>query len=453
MKNKLLFVLAFVFLAMTLITLVTTAQTVQASQTSADIKDMKVYVRGDLAWSGQCTYNGGHDSSDPNTWSCPTGVQLFTPSLEEGENMDVKVVLTGGDNLTESIQNVIVRAWFRASGNTIEDDSSVFDVYKDNQYTKTLYLKVPTNINMDNKNTPKFYELHVDLEADDSLSGMTSADINFDVQRLSEDLTVKSINMRTSSCTEHCNTVYADVVVKNTGSHDISDIYVKGTIKELGLSTTEYIDELVAFKNNNNNDEYTSKQVTLAFQLPGNVQPGTYTLEIDVSGDGVSESTETQQFTLSGTQTTPTSVDVVPQVVSQDISEGGSATYSMIVTNQGTSTQTFTVETTGLDWATSQVTPATFSLAAGESKIVSIYVTAKSGIVSGDHLFSAKVMYGQESKTVNFTANVAEQSKTLDMKTILMIVGIVLAVAIIILLIVLLAQKTKTEEKAEESYY
>ncbi len=443
MKNKLLFVLAFVFLAMTVIT---TAQAASWTSNNVDVKEMKVYVKGELVWIGQCTpyLSSLHETA----WNCtaPAG-EGYMPSLEAGETIDVKVVVTGGDQ-TESVQNVIIRSWFRASGTTYEAETGEFDIYADNQYVRTMYLKVPTNLKLDNKIETKDFILHVDLEADEAIEGIDSAEIKMDGQRLSNDLTVKSIIMRTS-CTEYCNSVYADIVVRNTGAHDVDDIYVKGTIKELGISTTAYIDRLVAFKET---DEDISRQVTLAFVLPSNVPSRTYTLEVEVSGDGVDDTTTTQQFTISGSESTQ-DVEVVPQVVSQEISEGGSATYSMIVTNHGTSTQTFTVETTGLDWATVQVSPATFSLAAGESKIVSVYVTAKDGIVSGERLFSAKVRYGQESKTVSFTADVTDQSKALDMKTILMIVGIVLAVAIIILLIVLLAQKTKTEEKAEESYY
>lgn len=437
MKNKLLFVLAFVFLAVTLVTLVT--ETARAD--TIDVQKMLVYVRGELVWAADC-------SSNWNLSDCGAYDPIFLPSLEEGENVDIKVVITGGNN-PEPVQHVVVRAWTRVAGSTIEDESSDFDFYQDNQYTKTLYLKMPANVKVENKTEPRDFVLHIDLEADEPLSGIDSAEIKYDVQRLSEFLSVKSINMRTS-CTVYCNSVYADVVVKNTGAHDVEDIYVKGTIKELGISTTAYIDQLVAFKTE---DEDISRQVTLTFVLPSNVQPGTYTLEVRVSADDVKDTIQTQQFVISGSNTQTPNVEVVPQVVSQEISEGGSVTYSMIVTNQGTSTQTFTVDTTGLDWATVQVTPNTFSLAGGESKIVNVYVNAKDGIVSGQRVFSAKVRYGQESKTVSFTADVTGKSRAMDIKTVLMIVGIVLAVAIIILLIVLLAQKTKTEEKAEESYY
>jgi uncharacterized membrane protein len=258
------------------------------------------------------------------------------------------------------------------------------------------------------------------------------------------------LNVR-APCVSSCSTVYADIVLKNVGHHELNDIYVKATIKELGVSGQRYIDLLVPYKEE---DESISQEVTVAIQLPSNVQPGTYTLEVVASSEESEDVSQSVQFTLSGTPVSQPSVDVTPQVMTMEVTPGSNAVYTMIVTNRGTTAQTFTVEASGLEgWATVQLNPATFTLSPGESKLVSMYVTAKDDIVAGEHLFSAKVRYGNELKTVNFTANVAEGKKAMDTKTILMIVGIVLAVAIIILLIVLLAQKNKSEDKAEESYY
>jgi len=201
-------------------------------------------------------------------------------------------------------------------------------------------------------------------------------------------------------------------------------------------------------------DDSTSEEVTIPLQLPSNVQPGTYTIEIRAYNDDTESATLSQQFTISGQVSS--NIDLSAQTSRQDVVQGKTATYTFIVTNKGTSTETLSLDATGLEgWATTQMNPSTFSLAAGESKLVSVYVTSNEDAIVAEHLFSVKVNYGSETKTLNFVANVTEGKTTsLDLKTILMIVGIVLAVAIIVLLIVLLAQKSRTEgEKPEESYY
>jgi len=404
---------------------------------------MTVYIKGEEVWHGMCTYfaDGTEEDQTPR-WECEapewTG---YMPSIEACENVDVKVAITGGD--TEA-NNAVIRSWFRVNGQTEEAETGSFDIYPNNQYVRTMFLKMPCNVK-----ELKIYTLHVEVEADENLKGIYEADIDFDLQRLANELSIKSINVR-APCVTSCTTVYADVVLKNTGNHDSNEIYVRATIKELGVSGQRYIDLLVPYKEE---DESISQEVSIAIQLPSTVQPGTYTLEVTASSEEARDVTQSVQFTLSGTQA-QSSVDVTPQVMTMEVTPGSNAVYTMIVTNRGTTSQTFTVESTGLEgWATVQLNPATFILSPGESKLVSLYVTANDNVVAGEHLFSAKVKYGNELKTVNFTANVAEGNEGLDTKTILMIVGIVLAVAIIILLIVLLAQKGKTEEKAEESYY
>ena len=435
MRNKLWFVLAFVFLIALTTMVIASADDLD----HVNIKDMKVYVKGELFWHGFC-YQHDTNVSDLN-WTCVYSQTAVLPSIEACEKVDVKVAITGGDITSD---NAVIRSWFRVNGETIEDETGMFDIYQNNQYVRTMFLKMPCNVK-----ELKIYTLNVEVEADDDLKGVYEAEIKFDLQRLANELSIKSVNVRTP-CVSTCSTVYADVVVKNIGNHELNDIYVKATIKELGVSGQRYIDLLVPYKED---DESISQEVTIAIQLPSNVQPGTYTLEVAASSEEADTAIQNVQFVLSGAQQEQTSIEVTPQVLTMDVTPGSNAVYTMIVTNRGTTSQTFTVETTGLDWATVQLNPATFILSRGESKLVSLYVTAKDNVVAGEHVFSAKVKYGNELKTVNFTANVVEGKKTLDTKTVLMIVGIVLAVAIIILLIVLLAQKGKNEEKAEESYY
>jgi uncharacterized membrane protein len=435
MEKKLLSVLAF-FVLVTLLAVNVSAE-IWNETSQPDVNWMKVYVKGEQVFEGRCTL----DHSTDLRWNCETQDQFSLPSIEKGEDVDVKVVFEGGTD----VDRADIRVWFRASGSTVEDQTGMFDIHPGNTYTRTLYLKMPETVN----STLKVYTMHVEIEADNTLHGVTTADVSFDVQRLSDEISIKSVNIR-SACVSACSTVYADIVVKNTGNHDLEDVYVKASIEELGVSGTAYIDLLVPYRTH---DESTSAQVTIPIQLPTNIQAGSYTLVIKAYNDN-SEETVSQQFTLSGQQSG--TVSITAQETNQDVEKGKSVAYVIMVENKGATAQTFTLDATGLDeWASVELNPSSFTLASGESKLVNVYVTANEDAVSAEHLFSVKVKYGSETKSVNLVANVTEGSiANLDLKTILMIVGIVLAVAIIILLIVLLAQKSRTEsDKPEESYY
>jgi hypothetical protein len=447
MKNKLGFVLAFVCLAVLLVNMSVVLATTETKTFTLpiEVKEMIVYVNGEEFYHGICGPFSSSNGTSNGTVTCTINQATKMPSIVRGENVDVKVVIVGADNAEKALlaDNVNMRVWYRQSGTTTEDVSDIFDLYRNNQYVRTMYLPMPSTMD-----AFKIYTMHVEIEGDD-LSGLISADIPFDVQRVSNALDIKSLDIK-SSCEVACNSITVDAVIKNVGAHDLEDIYVKATIKELGISGTEFIDVLVPYRTH---DDSTTEEVSVVIQLPSNVKSGTYTLEVTAYNDDA-ETTVTQQFTISGASTPTGTVDVTPQTTRQDIAQGQSGAYTLIVTNNGASTQTFSVEATGLEgWATSQITPSAFSLAPGDSQLVTVYVTAKDDAITAEHLFSVKVKYGNDAKSFNFVSNITSDKAALDLKSILMIVGIVLAVAIIILLIVLLAQKTRTSEKPEESYY
>lgn len=437
MEKKLLSVLAFVAVFAVMVSTFASA-TSWTENSQPDIDSMRVYVKGELAWEGRCVKS----PLPVEQWNCTTG-QFYNASLERGETIDVTVVFNSMTNASK----VNLHLWSRISGETYEDETGKFDLYPYNTYTRTMYLRLPSNLGSD---AQKFYTLHVEIESDETLSGVSKADISFDIQKLADELSIKSVNLRTN-CPSGCSTVYVDAVVKNTGNHDLEDVYVKATIKELGITGTQYIDVLVPVRTH---DDAQSQEVTIPLSLPANVQPGTYTIEVKAYNDDVESALVSQQFVISGQASS--NVEVTTQTTRQDIVQGKTVAYTLIVTNRGATTQSFSLDATGLEgWATTQMNPSTFSLASGESKLVTVYVTSKEDAIVAEHLFTVKVNYGSETKTLNFVANVTEgKTASLDLKTTLMIVGIVLAVAIIILLIVLLAQKSRSDgEKPEESYY
>lgn len=415
------------------------------SQPSID--QMTVYVDGNAVFDGSCVQVPGL-----TYWNCNTE-QMIVPALERGSNSEVKVVLTPGEDMS----SLEIRTWISGYHEDIEAETVKFDAFEGNVYTKRLNLELPSDL--DAKDT---YTLHVQVTYKNTLTGIESADIDTTVQRLANNLEILNADFFGSSSTLKAgSTIYADVVVKNMGNHDLDDVFVKASIKELGISRTVYVGDLVASEDCSDDcDEEDAQVVRLALTIPETASSGTYLLEVEAFSDDTTDSVtkmiyvekSTTSQTESGAIITATGLDLSAYNAKVDAESGKGTAFSVLVSNTGSSTMTVTLATLGTDdFASSQVNPSVFTLAPGESKTATVYLVIKENAVAGEHIFSVKASSGNLAKQINLTADVKTTSANWDLKTILMFVGIVLAVAIVILLIVLLAKKSSA--KVEESYY
>ncbi|MBS3073336.1 hypothetical protein J4465_00880 [Candidatus Pacearchaeota archaeon] len=410
------------------------------------IDQMTVYVDGNAVFDGSCVQVPGL-----SYWNCNTE-QIIVPALERGSNTEVKVVLTPGKDMS----SLEVRAWISGYHDDVEVETAKFDVFEGNVYTKRLNLELPSDL--DAKDT---YTLHVQVTYKNTLTGIESANIDTTVQRLANNLKILNADFFGSSSTLKAgSTIYADVVVKNMGNHDLDDIFVKASIKELGISRTVYVGDLVADEDCSSGcDEEDAQVVRLALTIPENAASGTYLLEIeafsDETTDKVTKMIYVEKSTALSQPETVISVsglELSAYNAKVDAESGKGTAFSVLVSNTGSSAMTVTLATLGTeDFASSQVNPSVFTLAPGESKTATVYLVIKENAIAGEHIFTVKASSENLAKQINLTADVDKTSANWDLKTILMFVGIVLAIAIVILLIVLLAKKSSA--KVEESYY
>jgi len=465
MKSK--FVLAFI-LVFTAIFLVMSFNSVRADAwtelSEPDIEQMIVYVNGQLIWYGHCEPNPFTD-----TWDCTTE-QYGDPALEREEDTEIKVTFVSTGDFEESK----VRAWIGGYHDDIEAESSMFDIFSGNTYTKTLDLFIPKD--MDAREP---YTIHVDIESKTDLSGTDEADIDADIQRIANTLEIMSVELYDAGnyygycgeCTVTFNagtTIYVDVAVKNRGSDEAEDVYVRVSINELCIERTVYLGDLEEDDDDDNED---AKTVTIALSIPSDTYPGTYTFEVKAYNGEVSDREIRDIIIESGYKgddykTKEGKVEIMPQITTNEIEMGKGAVYTILVANFGDEKEDFVVNTIGLEggceetacagWGEATINPQAFSLAPGENKLVNVYLAVSENAVEGDHVFSVRVEHDSGSQQNSLTANVVKGSSGFDMnlKTILMIIGIILAIAIIVLLILLLTHKKTTESaEVEESYY
>jgi uncharacterized membrane protein len=272
------------------------------------------------------------------------------------------------------------------------------------------------------------------------------------VQRASDLLEILSVDTYGNS--QAGSTLYADVVVKNRGSDKAEDVYVSASIAELGLTRTVYLGDLDEV----DNDHEDTEKVTVALPLPSTAKIGSYELKIKAYNSKTGAE-EVANVVIAGTtgetgETGEGKVVITPQITLVKVEQGKGAVYTMSIANFGSKSANVELTTEGTEgWATTQMTPQTFSLASGKTETVSIYLVANEDAIAAEHIFTLKVKYDNNTEQVSLNANVTGAGNTTEfsLKTIMTIIAIVLAVVIIVLLIILLTKK-ETKEVAETYY-
>ena len=234
--------------------------------------NMAVYADGNIVWHGTC--DTVRSVVGRTTWSCNT-YQDANPAFER-DSMTVRVVFKAASDMSD----VKIHAWINGYREDIEATTGTFDIFKGNQYTKTLTLELPADLDAKDD-----YTLHVEIESKKELKGLHEAEISATVQRASSELKILSSDLW--SYTEGFvagNTLYADVVVKNTGNHLTEDVYYKVSVPALGITRTVYAGDVGSY--DGNYEDAVKK--TIALTLPDNAKAGEYELVIEAYNSEVS---------------------------------------------------------------------------------------------------------------------------------------------------------------------
>ncbi len=409
--------LTFVFMA-ALFLLAVVAGTAKAVD---DIEEMYVYL------------NGHYVSEDMKF------------SVERGDVLGIRVLFTTGSFWGEK-NDIRVKAWIDGYRDEISAETERFDIYGSTTYSKYLSLRIPDDID---KGT---YTLYVLITGKKELSGDKEKRLTLKIQRTSYELDVLSVDLALPATVNAGEAITADVVVKNTGSQKIDDIFVEAAIPELGLSKRIYIGDL--YPNDYIEEgERDTKKVTVTFTIPESAETGTYTFYVKAYDEDASAEAE-EYFNVVGKQVKE-EVQFVAEDYSKDVKAGETVTYKLIVANTGEETKPYTIEVEGTrGWATVNVEPKTFILAKDGIQTITLTLNIDADAVNAEHVFAVKLTSdGEVLKTINLAANIeSEKPKTTELG--LWLAVIILAIAVIVLAVVLATtQKGKAEEKPEEVYY
>ncbi len=380
----------------------------------------------------------------------------YIPGLEKNDVIEVEVKFTANDNLT-----VEVEAELSGDGKNdkVSDSTDEFDVHSGTTYTKKLELELPQRMDQD-----RTYQLRVIVSDKHNYKMVVGT---LDIATTDHAIQIKDVVLSPENEVKAGRALLATARIKNRGTETEEDIKVKASIPALGISASDYIDELDA--EGGDDDSTTSEE--LYMRIPDCAEPGQYTVKVCVEfDDGDEEECITTKIdvvesdTCAATGLVPsestgkTVITIGPET--QDVAKGGSVMYPVTISNQGTESKVYSISVDSADWADFSVTPSNvLVVGAGESKAAFVAVDAKES-ASGLQVFSVTIKSGETVlKQVPLRANIAgAKSASLGgLKKALEVGLVVLVVLLVILGLIIGFNKLKgsdeEEEEGEKTYY
>jgi len=375
--------------------------------------------------------------------------------VERGDELDIRVKLNASDNETDIEIRAEVLGYEYSDHEPIFARVHTFDLdYGDTTY-KDLTISLPDKMDKD------YYDLRVTVGTRTGESDEYTFRLH--LKGIKHSLTIKDVIFNPEPSVESGRALLTTVRVKNIGEKDEESIKVKVTIPELGLSASDYFDEI--------EEGESETSVELYMRIPECVKAKDYTVKITVEYDEGYETISTEKMiTVTGDVCAAeepvekkTVITVGPET--QKVAQGASVIYPLTISNAGNTARTYVVSIDGAEsWSTVEVTPSNLVvLNAGESKAVYVSITPDDDAAAGEHMFVLSVKSGDTIlKQVTLKADVtAEKSSgALSIKRGLEIGVIILVVLLVILGLIIGFNKlreTGDEESEEpdkgETYY
>ena len=375
-------------------------------------------------------------------------------TVEEGEQLDIDVTLSVKDdnNVDASAKGIEVVA--RLSGyeysdyENLEDSTALFDVKEGTKKTVHLQLTVPNKLE-NGKNTLRVFVM-------DRNSKEISKTFELNVESARHSVKIADVSFSPSLTVKAGRSLLATVLVENVGENKEEDVKVTVAVPELGLTASEYVDEVEA-------DDHEAVD-EMFLQVPSDAKPGEYTVKVTAQYDDLRE-TVSETYTLKVVE----SEYVKPQVKSgktvlaagpemQSVAAGKTATYAVALTNDGNAAKAYAVEVATGDWATASVSEKLVVLEPGQSKVVYADLAVAKDATAGEHLASLTVKSGSDVlETVVLKANVAAPAANADSDSSLRN-GLEIALVVLVVLLVLLGlvigfSRLRKDDEGEEKYY
>jgi len=351
----------------------------------------------------------------------------YVPGDLTARNIEVEARLSGYED-KDVVENVLVSKVTEGTKKTVKLKLLVPNDFQNGKATLRVLVFGGNDVIAD-----KTYELFVESPS----HSVEIADVSF-----SPSLTVKA-----------GRSLLATVLLENVGEENEEDVKVTVAVPDLGLSASEYVDEL------NADDREDVDEMFL--QIPADTPAGDYEVKVTAQYDDLDESV-TETYTLKvlanellAPKTGKLVLAVGPEM--QTVAAGKTASYAVALTNEGSASKAYTLEVATGDWATASVSESLVVLEPGKNKVVYVDVAAKEDATAGEHLASVTVKSGSDVlETVVLKANVVQDAGadgSASLRNGLEIALIVLVVLLVLMGLVIGFSRLRKDDEGEEKYY
>jgi hypothetical protein len=391
--------------------------------------------------------------------------------IERGDELDIRVKLVVHDNdndVNDDVEDIEIAAdilgYEYNDFARISDSTALFDMDEGDTEVKDLHLIMPHNADKDK------YDLRIRVAGRTGESNEKRIALRLVGAR--HQVNIRDVILSPSNSVQAGRALLATVRVKNYGEQDEDGVKITVDIPALGISASDYIDEL-------EEDESTTSE-ELYLRVPNCADAGVYDVVVTVEFDeGYERDTASTNILITEGElcqpldesTAEPSAPSTPQTVisvgatSQDVAKGaGGIVYPVTITNAGKSSRTYTMSVEGADsFADVSISPSsTMVVAGGETKSAFVFVTAKPAATEGQRMFTLTVSSGGEVlQQIPLTANVVNGQPTFGafpwerVKRGLEIGLVVLVILLVILGLIIGFNKLKGSEQGSENktYY
>lgn len=370
----------------------------------------------------------------------PNAVNRF--DVLRGDTIEVEVIFTP----SQDIDDMQIDAFF--SGDEHNDVAPAYDVTPTFDADANVTYRKRLNININQFFEEDDYKLRLIFSDRFGQELVQNYNIKIDVPR--HGMLIRDIIFSPEGRVKAGSALLSVVRVRNTGEQDEEDIKVTVSIPQLGVTASDYIEEI-----ENNDDEEETEELYL--RIPKCAKPGVYDVEVEVAfNDGFRKERATKQIEVLEDETcedgaaTPsgkakTTISVGSQL--ETLPQGSTAVFPLTITNAGRTSKSYTVSVVAGEWADVKISPtSTLVLEGGKTQTVYVFVAADKKAPVGAQVLTATVSTsGQKLEDIALTANVTTSGKGV-FRSILEWGLIILVVLLVILGLIIGFSRLKGDE-------
>lgn len=378
-------------------------------------------------------------------------------AVEEGETLEVEIGLEASVDVEDIEVEIEIDGYEYSDYESLEAESHMFDMNSETTKYVDLDIDLPVRLEKD--------EYWLRITVTDKNSNSMSEVVRLSVEPSRHGIEIEDVVLSPGSSVEAGRSLLATVQLQNYGDKDEEDVKVTISVNDIPLSdgtstsisSTDYIEVVEA-----DDDVSYETSEELFLSIPDCAVAGEYTLDVTAEYDEFESVSKSYSLTVTegsycDTEDERLVVAVGPE--SQSVNAGQQAVYALALSNEGTSTETYTMELTAGDWATESLSDSLVVLAPGESQVVYAYLDVAEDAAAGTQVASLVLSNeGQVLETISLSADVSASedngSSDFSLRNGLEIALIVLVVLLVIIgLIIGFTRLRKDEDEEEQTYY